>query len=394
MTASGFFVLRTPLLPLSVLDFGDVSFAAPAAGQDPDRLAAAIAADRARVRSVLRALAQRRDVREALFLASRSFHADLARWLAGEEPRDADALERSLLRYVQRMASRPVPFGLFAGSTLGRLGAETKIRLAPSDQWQRRTSLDSACLSRVSAAIASIPEVRRALEVRINSSAYLRGSRVFAIEVTDGGTDAHHDSYRLVSFGLTAGVRLLLEWAREPVRLATLVDAFVDHGHRRADAMRFVGELLDGQLLVSELEPPLTSAEPLLELTERARHSAAPAAAIRALEDAHRAVSSLDSRGLGCDSESYRIDSLETLAGGPAEFHVELWKPAIVTELSTEVIAEIERATAARLASEHNLSFHDAACAAVAQERGGRLVTMSPELLRAHLGVPPEDAFA
>jgi predicted nucleic acid-binding protein len=53
-----------------------------------------------------------------------------------------------------------------------------------------------------------------------------------------------------------------------------------------------------------------------------------------------------------------------------------------------------ERATAARLASEHDLTFHDAAYAAVAQERRGRLVTLSHELLEAHLGVRPEDAFA
>ncbi len=52
-----------------------------------------------------------------------------------------------------------------------------------------------------------------------------------------------------------------------------------------------------------------------------------------------------------------------------------------------------ERATAARLASEHGLTFHDAAYAAVALERGGRLVTMDRELLAAGLGVRPEHAL-
>ncbi len=53
-----------------------------------------------------------------------------------------------------------------------------------------------------------------------------------------------------------------------------------------------------------------------------------------------------------------------------------------------------ERITAARLAKDYQLTFYDAACAAIAQERGGRLVTLDRQLLRAGLGVRPEDAVA
>ena len=53
-----------------------------------------------------------------------------------------------------------------------------------------------------------------------------------------------------------------------------------------------------------------------------------------------------------------------------------------------------ERLRAARLAREHGLTFYDAACAAVALERGGRLVTMDRRLLAAELGERPEDACA
>ena len=52
-----------------------------------------------------------------------------------------------------------------------------------------------------------------------------------------------------------------------------------------------------------------------------------------------------------------------------------------------------ERVVAARLAKDHRLTFHDAAYAAVAKERGGRLVSMDRKLLAAELGVRPEDAF-
>ena len=53
-----------------------------------------------------------------------------------------------------------------------------------------------------------------------------------------------------------------------------------------------------------------------------------------------------------------------------------------------------ELVTAARLARDHQLTFYDAAHAAIAQERGGRLVTLDRRLLRAGLGVRPEDVVA
>jgi predicted nucleic acid-binding protein len=71
---------------------------------------------------------------------------------------------------------------------------------------------------------------------------------------------------------------------------------------------------------------------------------------------------------------------------------------ATVLEALTEICEPValrssERMTAARLARDRRLTFYDAAYAAVAQERGGRLVTMDRELLAADLGVRPELAF-
>lgn len=71
---------------------------------------------------------------------------------------------------------------------------------------------------------------------------------------------------------------------------------------------------------------------------------------------------------------------------------------AAVLEALTEICQPValrapERMTAGRLARDHRLTFYDAANAAVAQERRGRLVTMDRELLAADLGVRPEHAF-
>lgn len=81
---SGFFALRTPLLPFDeILAFSD-DLEAISAADDPARLEAAVAQDRCRLRRRLRALFARPEVREALFVASPSLDQRLDDWLAGK----------------------------------------------------------------------------------------------------------------------------------------------------------------------------------------------------------------------------------------------------------------------------------------------------------------------
>ena len=92
------------------------------------------------------------------------------------------------------------------------------------------------------------------------------------------------------------------------------------------------------------------------------------------------------------DLSVYEIGSVLLRAGaGPRAAATVLAALREIDEPVTLSTREME--TAARLASEHHLTFHDAAYAAVAHERRGRLVTLSRALLKADLGVRPEDAF-
>ncbi|XYH94967.1 lantibiotic dehydratase [Sorangium sp. So ce1128] len=121
--AAEFFILRTPLLPFDEwLAFGE-GLAAPAALGDPARLEEAVARDRARLRERLRALAERPEVREALFVASPSFEESLNAWLAGPDTERGLKAEHVLVRYFARMAGRATPFGLFAGWSQGRVAS-------------------------------------------------------------------------------------------------------------------------------------------------------------------------------------------------------------------------------------------------------------------------------
>src|SRR5262245_56136999 len=119
-SASGFFVLRTPLLPFD--DFLDWS---GDGGKDarhvPGYDQGVPGTDRSRLTRGLRALVERPHVREALEVASPDLGQALDSWLIASTPIPG-RLESALVRYLARMAGRSTPFGLFAGWSVGTLG--------------------------------------------------------------------------------------------------------------------------------------------------------------------------------------------------------------------------------------------------------------------------------
>src|SRR5829696_2263958 len=105
---SGFFVLRTPLLPFDEL----LKWSA----QDDQRL-------------FLTKLVARPEIKEALFVASPDLVNAVKAWKTDPDSKRGRRVETSLVRYFLRMAGRPTPFGLFAGYSLGRIESNTQLVL-------------------------------------------------------------------------------------------------------------------------------------------------------------------------------------------------------------------------------------------------------------------------
>src|SRR2546429_5730833 len=136
---SGFFVLRTPLLPFAeVTAWGD-GLQAPAAAGAPGVLGQAVAADRAQLRRRLEDIVTTPEFRDALFVASPHLAAAVDPWRKEPDSDKGRATERSLVSYVLRAAARPTPFGLFAGCTTGIIGERTCLGLNGGGRRPRRT---------------------------------------------------------------------------------------------------------------------------------------------------------------------------------------------------------------------------------------------------------------
>src|SRR5258706_6869326 len=109
---SGFFVLRTPLLPFDdFLDWG-AKLTAPGALNNREQLKLNLATDREMLRDRLSQIVSRPEVLEALYVASPDLEGSLDNWRQSPNSSRGQRLERALVRYFSRMTSRATPFGL------------------------------------------------------------------------------------------------------------------------------------------------------------------------------------------------------------------------------------------------------------------------------------------
>jgi hypothetical protein len=190
--ASGFFVLRTPLLPFDeILAWGD-GLEAPGAAGRPGDLADAVALDRARLRARLGKVVARPEVRDALAVASPDLEAAIGHWLDDPDSDRGRRVERSLVRYVTRMSANPTPFGLFAGCSTGTIGTGTNLTVGDRADVRRHSRLDLDDLETVAEALAREPAIRDRVQHQPNSTLYRTAGRLHYVELRRRGRDRSH----------------------------------------------------------------------------------------------------------------------------------------------------------------------------------------------------------
>lgn len=350
LRAADFLVVRTPLLPRDVLTALSADLSAPSAIGEGDDLAVALAQDRTRVTERLRSLVADPAVREGLFVSSPSIDEALERWLARPIAEASAEVTASLLRYLMRMSSRCTPFGLFAGSSLGKRGDATRIELEPRAAYRRRSRLDMQYLVSLCDDLSARPALRADLPVSPNQSAYRTETEVrYSERILDPVTQTH--AHRLVAMKRTEYFDLVLERAERGASPADLAQALLDWQPELTmdEARDYVDGLIASQILTSDLEPAITGPEPVLGLVDLLRTSKAGEAAADTLAQAERALRELDAAGPGQTPARYHaiVEGLSALPTRPQPgcvFQVDLYKPMREASLGPEVYRELEHA--------------------------------------------------
>lgn len=344
---SGFFALRTPLFPFEEflkLSEGLTFFKALRENGD---IAAAATADAKMVRARLQEFLDRPEVKEALWLGSPDFVSALSLWRKEPEGEKGQRLEHSLYRYVARMTSRPTPFGLFAGCAVGKIGTERKLQTGPRNLYWRRSRLDMEYLSNLADKISSDPALNAHLLFRPNSSLYVAAGRYHHSQGYFSEDKVRY--YRLIATQPTPYLDATLQRAANGATPQALASALVqdDPEIMMEEAAEYIRQLIESQVLVSDLAPPITGPEPIDDMLAQL-HGDETAPIKSALSSASSRLQKMDESGIGNQLELYQ-ELVNTLSPLPVEFksehlvQVDLMKPAPEASLDQRLISDVLR---------------------------------------------------
>jgi thiopeptide-type bacteriocin biosynthesis protein len=339
-----FFVLRSPGLPLDALSRPRPTWL-EALGE---RLSGTrLEADREALRRTLRTLARREAVREAVALASPDLASRLDAWLDGAlDEGAARGVERGLVKYFSRMSSRCTPFGLFAGVSKGGWGPENRLSVAPWQAGRKAVRLDWGVLETLVDRLERVPEVRSMVRYHANTSLFPCGGWHRYLEARD--QDDRGRTYHLEAVEASPHLDFALQQAQAGLRLGNLATRLARHQEvDPAEAQAFLDQLVEAQVLRTDLRPPLTSPDPLDHVVTALKAHPLTDVLASPLAALGQELKGLQDAPLGAHPEGYagRVPALAALELPPETrdvLQVDLFRPAVDLTLAPGVRRALE----------------------------------------------------
>lgn len=277
--------------------------------------------------------------REALFLASPEFSESE---LFIKKNKKAEKRTLSLYKYFSRACTRCTPFGLFAGCSVGTVGKETCIELVPPEEYRRCTRLDMQYLCALIQKLESDPVIRPQLNFFPNDSLYKIGGKLRYIEYHYQKAQRIH---QISAVEVSDYISTVLERAKNGARLEELARSIASKDISIEEAFEFVTEMVDAQLLKSELEPSVVGGDTLTVLIKKLS-SLKNVSDLPALCAIKEKLDEIDRNPIGTTKGLY-ADIVEQIKSLGVEyelrflFQTDLFKPAETATISEEVCDDL-----------------------------------------------------
>ena len=350
------FVFRTPLLPVNTF-FQEIS-------------------KLEKEESYWKQFLQNPLLQEAIFLASPVLYDEIKKYLSGylTKEKDIEKLKCAVLRYFSRMCSRCTPFGLFAGFSMGKFevyfnhkehkepppapskGGEytkdTKIILPPLVNYRRYTRLDMHYLCALAQEMGKNETLQRNVKYYPNSSLYVLGNQLRYVEYFYKKSKRIH---QISSVDFSEYLEQIITLAQTGISFEALVLLVIsmlpEENINHEDAENYIKELIENQILVSELEPEITGKDFLLQLikvlqgitTQTHNNDAKSFTVLKALTVL---LKEMDTHPLGNSIARYQAaeELVKTTATAYEKnylFQVDMFKPVNNATLNNQIANEI-----------------------------------------------------
>lgn len=197
-------------------------------------------------------------IKEAIKIASPELVRELDKLKSNPKQINSEKqinLELALLKYIARLSSRATPFGIFAGCSTGLLENETSIQMENINKHEVFTQFDMHYWISLLQDISKNAIVQKDLIYYPNSSLYKIADFYRYIEYQYVNKKREHT---LSSFRVNPIIDVLIENSKEGLKFNKLIGLIADDTSEIEEASEFVVELINNQILVSELDATIT----------------------------------------------------------------------------------------------------------------------------------------
>ena len=234
----GFYVLRRHLLPVDGL------FALNETCQSTETSEA-----------FLRQLFSSPTMQETLYIASPALYKRFQSWINCENITEKAKLIQTLFKYYLRICSRCTPYGMFAGCTTGEFGNETNIVFDESNSYRKFSRLDTNYIVEIVNFLLSDENTRNQLRFSPNNTIYKVGDKFHYLFYSIQDTKR---SFAICSIDFSEYIKQILENAKNGCLIHDLVNTIANNEISIEEAYNFVQQLIEEQVLFSEIEPTIT----------------------------------------------------------------------------------------------------------------------------------------
>ncbi|WP_445455195.1 lantibiotic dehydratase [Flavobacterium sp. HNIBRBA15423] len=196
---------------------------------------------------------------EALYISTPVLHDEYKKHCVKpiETEKELKKLEVSLYKYQSRASQRCTPFGLFAGLGIGEWQNESRILLNSNleETLIRSTRLDMNVLNLLVQELTKLENIKKHLKFSPNTSIYQVGENYRYIEYYYINTKRFH---KICKVDYSEYLEYILKQSSKGLTVEALINLLINDEITQDEALSFVQELIESQILVSELEPTIT----------------------------------------------------------------------------------------------------------------------------------------
>lgn len=198
---------------------------------------------------------------EALLLSSPSLYKSIKSFKKNNinKQKKLKQVRSSLYRYINRMSTRPTPFGLFSGIGMGEFATTSNVQLGLPNSHSTRSRPDMEWLLKLIFIIENDVDINRELDLQVNQLAFKIGDRIKVPYTVRMGNNKE------VSVKYSRPLKDVMNIAKEPIKYDLIFSELEKRYPRVSKTVlyNFMEELIEKEILLTELRPYLEDTNPL-----------------------------------------------------------------------------------------------------------------------------------